>query len=107
MFLRDDSTRKASNFGIPKRGNFGIPKWDFFFLPDAPAFVGSHRPGEWDPGRPVQISRCLCRQPLESTTTTRHCSSRPERASSDAVYSKPLTAPADSGRAGEPCRPSR
>ncbi|ASS54878.1 hypothetical protein BS629_32645 [Rhizobium leguminosarum bv. viciae USDA 2370] len=47
--------------------------------------------------RPVQISRCLCRQPLEFTTTARHCSSRPEA----------FTAPADSGRAGGPCRPSR
>ncbi|MGO4134872.1 hypothetical protein ACEQ6A_09950 [Rhizobium brockwellii] len=35
-----------------------------FFLPaDALAFVGSHRPAEWDPRRPVQISRCLSRQP--------------------------------------------
>jgi len=31
MFLRDDSPRQASDFGIPKRGNFGIPKWDFSF----------------------------------------------------------------------------
>ncbi|RWX31057.1 hypothetical protein EHI43_19675 [Rhizobium leguminosarum] len=36
MFLHGDSPRKASNFGIPKRGNFGIPKWDFFFPPTHP-----------------------------------------------------------------------
>jgi hypothetical protein len=54
MFLRDDSTRKASDFGIPKRGNFGIPKWDF--SADARAFVGSNRPAEGDPGAVLQIS---------------------------------------------------
>ncbi|ASR08320.1 hypothetical protein CHY08_15135 [Rhizobium leguminosarum bv. viciae] len=45
MFLRDDSPRKAANFGIPKRGNFGIPKWDFFLRADAPGLCRGQSAG--------------------------------------------------------------
>jgi|UPI000376D0C9 hypothetical protein len=45
MFLHGDSPRKASNFGIPKRGNFGIPKWDFFFPPTRRAFARGQSAG--------------------------------------------------------------
>nr|KZB01355.1 hypothetical protein A4A59_14070 [Rhizobium leguminosarum] len=67
MFLGGDSPRKAANFGIPKRGDFGIPKWDFFFLPTRPPLSAAIGRRNGIRRRPVQTSRCLRRQPLEST----------------------------------------
>ncbi|MGO7434221.1 hypothetical protein ACCS48_26565, partial [Rhizobium brockwellii] len=50
-------------FRNPEAGEFRDSEVGFFLSADAPAIVRSHRPAEWDPRRPVQISRCLSRQP--------------------------------------------